>query len=34
MKKILIFVCVFFFVAVVAFAAGSKTYQVTWPAMD
>jgi preprotein translocase subunit SecG len=34
MKKILIFACAFFFVAAIAFAAGSKTYQVTGPVMD
>ncbi|HBI47993.1 MAG TPA: hypothetical protein DDX93_04665 [Smithella sp.] len=34
MKKILIFACAFLFVAVVAFAAGSKTYQVTGPVLE
>lgn len=34
MKKILIFACVFLFVAVVAFAAGPKTYQVTGPVLE
>jgi len=29
MKKVLVFVCAFLFVASVAFAAGPKTYQVT-----
>jgi len=34
MKKILIFACAFLFVAVVAFAAGPKTYQVTGPVLE
>jgi hypothetical protein len=34
MKKILIFACAFIFVAVVAFAAGQKTYQVTGPVLE
>jgi RNase P/RNase MRP subunit p29 len=34
MKKILIFACVFLFVATVAFAAGLKTYQVTGPVLE
>jgi hypothetical protein len=34
MKKILIFACAFLFVAVVAFAGGSKTYQVTGPVLE
>jgi Ni2+-binding GTPase involved in maturation of urease and hydrogenase len=34
MKKILIFACAFIFVAVVAFAAGPKTYQVTGPVLE
>jgi len=34
MKKVLIFACAFFFVAVVAFAAGPKTYQVTGPVLE
>jgi hypothetical protein len=34
MKQILIFVCAFFFVAAVAFAAGPKTYQVTGPVLE
>ncbi len=33
MKKILIFVCAFMFVATVALAAGPKTYQVTGPVL-
>lgn len=33
MKKILIFVCFFMFVATVVFAAGPKTYQVTGPVL-
>ena len=34
MKKILIFACAFLFVAVVAFAAGPKIYQVTGPVLE
>lgn len=34
MKKILIFACAFLFVASFAFAAGSKTYQVTGPVVE
>jgi hypothetical protein len=34
MKKILIFACAFLFVAVVAIAAGPKTYQVTGPVLE
>ena len=34
MKKILFFACAFVFVAVVAFAAGPKTYQVTGPVLE
>lgn len=34
MKKIFIFACAFLFVAVVAFAAGPKTYQVTGPVLE
>jgi hypothetical protein len=34
MKKILIFACVFLFMAAVAFAAGPKTYQVTGPVLE
>ena len=34
MKKILIFACAFLFVAVIAFAAGPKTYQVTGPVLE
>jgi hypothetical protein len=34
MKKILILTCAIFFVAVVAFAAGPKTYQVTGPVLE
>jgi hypothetical protein len=34
MKKIFIFACAFLFVATVAFAAGSKTYQVTGPVLE
>jgi hypothetical protein len=34
MKKILIFACAFVFVAVVAFAAAPKTYQVTGPVLE
>jgi hypothetical protein len=34
MKKVLIFVCAFMFVATVAFAAGPKTYQVTGPIQE
>jgi hypothetical protein len=34
MKKCLIFVCAFLFVATIAFAAGPKTYQVTGPVLD
>ncbi|HPK53369.1 MAG TPA: hypothetical protein PK114_02850 [Smithellaceae bacterium] len=34
MKKVLIMVCVFLFVAAVAFAAGPKTYQVTGPVLE
>ena len=34
MKKVLMLVCVFMFVATVAFAAGPKTYQVTGPVLE
>jgi RNase P/RNase MRP subunit p29 len=34
MKKVLVLVCAFVFVAVVAFAAGPKTYQVTGPVVE
>jgi hypothetical protein len=34
MKKVLILVCAFMFVASVAFAAGPKTYQVTGPVLE
>jgi len=34
MKKCLIFVCAFLFVATIAFAAGPKTYQVTGPVLE
>ena len=34
MKRVLILVCAFMFVAVVAFAAGPKTYQVTGPVLE
>jgi len=34
MKKVLIFVCAFMFVASVTFAAGLKTYQVTGPVLE
>lgn len=34
MKKILIFACAFLFIAIVAFAAGPKTYQVTGPVLE
>ncbi len=34
MKKSLVLVCVLFFVAAVAFAAGPKTYQVTGPVLE
>jgi hypothetical protein len=34
MKKILMLVCAFIFVATVAFAAGPKTYQVTGPVLE
>ncbi len=34
MKKILILICAFFFIAAVAFAAGPKTYQVTGPVLE
>jgi hypothetical protein len=34
MKKNLVFVCAFLFVASVAFAAGPKTYQVTGPVLE
>ena len=34
MKKILIFACVFLFVAVVAFAARPNKYQVTGPVLE
>ncbi|KUG22230.1 hypothetical protein ASZ90_007962 [hydrocarbon metagenome] len=34
MKKVLIFACAFLLVAVVAFAAGPKTYQVTGPVLE
>lgn len=34
MKKALILVCLLMFVAVAAFAAGPKTYQVTGPVME
>ncbi|PKN18843.1 MAG: hypothetical protein CVU71_08575 [Deltaproteobacteria bacterium HGW-Deltaproteobacteria-6] len=34
MKKVLILVCAFMFVATMAFAAGPKTYQVTGPVLE
>jgi hypothetical protein len=34
MKKVLILVCAFMFVASMAFAAGLKTYQVTGPVLE
>jgi len=34
MKKILMLVCAFIFVATVTFAAGLKTYQVTGPVLE
>ncbi|MFO7570690.1 MAG: hypothetical protein R6W75_12930 [Smithellaceae bacterium] len=34
MKKVLILACAFVLVAVVAFAAGNKTYQVTGPVLE
>lgn len=34
MKKVLMLVCVFMFVATMAFAAGPKTYQVTGPVLE
>jgi RNase P/RNase MRP subunit p29 len=34
MKKVLVLVCAFVFIAVVAFAAGPKTYQVTGPVVE
>ncbi len=34
MKRILVFACAFLFVAVFAFAAGPKTYQVTGPVLE
>jgi len=34
MKKVLIIVCAFMFVATVALAAGPKTYQVTGPVLE
>ena len=34
MKKILILVCAFMFIATVVFAAGPKTYQVTGPVLE
>lgn len=34
MKKVLILVCLFMFAATVAWAAGSKTYQVTGPVLE
>ena len=34
MKKCLILVCAFLFVAAVVFAAGPKTYQVTGPVLE
>ncbi len=34
MKKILFFACAFLFMAMVAFAAGPKTYQVTGPVLE
>lgn len=34
MKKILVLTCAFLFIATMAFAAGSKTYQVTGPVLE
>jgi hypothetical protein len=34
MKKIVLFVSIFVFIAVVAFAAGPKSYQVTGPVLE
>jgi len=34
MKKVLILACIFLFIAVTAFAAGPKTYQVTGPVLE
>ena len=34
MKKVIILVCAFMFVATMAFAAGLKTYQVTGPVLE
>jgi len=34
MKKVIILVCAFMFIATMAFAAGLKTYQVTGPVLE